>query len=472
MQSISGFDIMKGKIYLEMRNVLKRNEVIELKIEYNKYPNVGVGQYNGKKIHVKNAIEGQQVMARYKKSKGGRAEAKLMEVLERSPLEQDSFCEHFDLCGGCMLQTLNYEDQKLLKKRMVQNLFDEAGLEIDFETVKSSPEIFEYRNKMEFSFGDAVKGGPLTLGMHRKGRHNDVVTVDHCHLADEDYRAILKNVLDFFVDSEYPKYNKHTQEGFMKHLVVRKAKKTGEIMVALSATTQYTFDGTAFVEMLRKIPFQGSLVSVLYVKNDGLGDVVSGDVEVLYGRDHIFDEIHGLKFKITLYSFFQTNTLGAEMLYEEALSLIPQIEGKVCFDLFSGTGTIGQIMAQSASKVIGIEIVADAVKAANENAHMNGLENCTFLCGDVFKVLETVTEKPDVIVVDPPRAGIGEKTVEKVASYQIPEIVYISCNPKTLLEDLIVFRRQGYHVSRAMLLDTFPWTGHVEAVVLMSREKS
>ena len=460
---------MKGKIYLEMRLELKRNEVIELKIEYNKYPNVGVGEYNGKKIHVKNAIEGQQVMARYKKSKGGRAEAKLMEVLERSPLEQASFCEHFELCGGCMLQTLSYDRQKDLKKRMVQNLFDEAGVDIDFETVLPSPEIFEYRNKMEFSFGDAVKGGPLTLGMHRKGRHNDVITVDHCHLADGDYRAILTHVLRYFETSGYPKYNKHTHEGFMKHLVVRKAKKTGEIMVALSATTQFEFGGKDFVEMLEAIPLEGNLTSVLYVKNDGLGDVVSGEVEVLYGRDHIFDEIHGLRFKITLYSFFQTNTLGAEKLYEEALALIPQIEGKVCFDLFSGTGTIGQIMAQSASKVIGVEIVADAVHAANENARMNGLENCSFLCGDVFKVLETVTETPDVIVVDPPRAGIGEKAVEKVASYQVPEIVYISCNPKSLLEDLIVFRKQGYSASKAMLLDTFPWTGHVEAIILMTK---
>lgn len=448
---------------------MKRNELLEVKIEYNKYPNVGIGTYNSKKIHVKNAIEGQWVSARYKRAKGGKAEAKLVEVLERSPIEQASFCEHFDLCGGCMLQTLNYENQKQLKKRMVENLFQEAGLDITFETIHSSPEIFEYRNKMEFSFGDAYKGGPLTLGMHRKGRHNDVVTVDHCHLADGDYRAIIRSVLDYFSASKYPKYNKHTHEGFLKHLVVRKAKKTGEIMVALSATTQFDFDGAEFVRVLAGIPFEGTLTSVLYVKNDGLGDVVSGDVEVLYGRDHIFDEIHGLKFKITLYSFFQTNTLGAEMLYEQALDLIPNIEGKLCFDLFSGTGTIGQIMAQSASKVVGIEIVPDAVTSANENAKLNRLDNCTFLCGDVFKVLETVSDKPDVIVVDPPRVGMGENTVFKVASYGVNEIVYISCNPKTLLEDLIIFEKQGYTAGKAMLLDTFPWTGHVETVMKLEK---
>jgi 23S rRNA (uracil-5-)-methyltransferase RumA len=443
---------------------VKKGELLELTIDYNKYPNVGVGSIDGKRIYVKNAIEGQRISARYQKSKGGRYEAKLLEVLERSPIEKDSFCEHFNECGGCMLQTFDYDGQKNLKLKMVQNLFEEAGFDVPLTEVISSPEAFEYRNKMEFSFGDSYKGGPLTLGMHKKGRHNDVVTVDHCHLADEDYRTILRGLLDYFVKIDAPKYNKHIHEGFLKHLVVRKGKTTGEIMVALSASTQVPFDGKAFVDVLKNMSLKGTLESILYVKNDGLGDVVSGEIEVLYGRDYILDSVMGLNFKINLYSFFQTNTLGANLLYETAIQMIPDLEGKVCFDLFSGTGTIGQIMAQKAKKVIGIEIVKDAVEAAKENAAMNGIDNCTFLCGDVFEVLTGINDKPDVIVVDPPRNGIGEKTVVKVASYDIPEIVYVSCNPKTLMEDLAVFNKQGYEVTKMVLVDMFPWTGHVEVV--------
>lgn len=449
---------------------MKKGELLEFVIDYNKYPNVGVGSIDGKRIHVKNSIEGQRISARYQKSKGGRYEAKLVEVLERSPIEKDSFCEHFNDCGGCMLQTFDYDGQKNLKLKMVQNLFEEAGFNVPLTEVISSPEAFEYRNKMEFSFGDAYKGGPLTLGMHKKGRHNDVVTVDHCHLADEDYRTILRGLLDYFVKIEAPKYNKHIHEGFLKHLVVRKGKTTGEIMVALSATTQVPFDGKAFVDVLKNMSLKGTLESVLYVKNDGLGDVVSGEIEVLYGRDFILDSVMGLNFKINLYSFFQTNTLGANLLYDTAIQMIPDLDGKVCFDLFSGTGTIGQIMAQKAKKVIGIELVKDAVEAAKENAMLNGIENCTFLCGDVFDVLSGISDKPDVIVVDPPRNGIGEKTVIKVASYNIHEIVYVSCNPKTLMEDLVVFEKQGYAVTKMVLVDMFPWTGHVEAVVKLERD--
>ncbi len=451
---------------------MKKGELLEFVIEYNKYPNVGVGTVGDKRVHVKNGLEGQLVSARYLKSKGGRYEAKLVEVLERGPLEKASFCEHFNECGGCMLQTFDYEGQKNLKLKMVQNLFEEAGFDVPLTEVISSPEAFEYRNKMEFSFGDAYKGGPLTLGMHKKGRHNDVVTVDHCHLADEDYRTILRGLLDYFVQIDAPKYNKHIHEGFLRHLVVRKGKTTGEIMVALSATTQVPFDGDAFVECLKNMPLLGTLESVLYVKNNGLGDVVSGEIDVLYGRDHILDRVMGLNFKINLYSFFQTNTLGANLLYDTAINMIPDLDDKVCFDLFSGTGTIGQIMAQKAKKVIGIEIVKDAVEAAKENATMNGIDNCTFLCGDVFDVLAGVEDKPDVIVVDPPRNGIGEKTVVKVASYGIPEIVYVSCNPKTLMEDLSIFKKQGYDVTKMVLVDMFAWTGHVEAIVLMTRSGS
>lgn len=450
---------------------MKKGQEIILKIERMKYPNVGIGQFEDQEVRLKNTIKGQTVLGRISKKRGGKIEARCLEVLERSPVEQASFCEHFNQCGGCMLQTLDYDNQLTIKQEMVERLFVEAGFELDFNAIIPSPEVFEYRNKMEFSFGDAFKDGPLTLGMHKKGHHHDVVDVPYCHLVDDDFRMILSSMHAFALEHRLLKYNKRSNIGFLRHLVVRKSKGTGEIMVALSATTQLAddqgnpFDKLAFVDMLTGLKTKGEIVSILYVKNDGLGDVVTGDVECLHGRDHIVEKLFDLSFKITLYSFFQTNTKGAERLYETAMSLIPDLDGKVCFDLFSGTGTIGQIMAEKAKKVIGIEWVEDAVIAARENAKMNCLSNCEFICGDVFEKLSTLNVKPDVIVVDPPRSGMGEKTTRAVASYGIPEIVYVSCNPSTLLDDLIVFEKCGYRSESITLVDMFPWTGGVESVV-------
>ena len=455
---------------------MKKGQELNLIINRVKYPNVGIGSFEDQDIRVKNVLKGQEILCRVSKKRSGRVEARALEVIQRAPNEQPSFCEHFNVCGGCMLQTLSYADQLKAKMESVRTLFDEACLPLTFNEMIHSPEHFEYRNKMEFSFGDAFKDGPLTLGMHKKGHHHDVVNVPFCHLADADFRTVQTGVLAYATDNGLLKYNKRSNIGFLRHLVVRKSKATGEVMVALSATTQAAdadgnaFDQHAFAQFMRTLPLEGTLASLLYVKNDGLGDVVSGEIVCLHGQTHITEKILGLSFKITLYSFFQTNSLGAEKLYQTAMDLIPNLDDKVCFDLFSGTGTIGQIMARAARKVIGVEIVEDAVHAARENAKLNGLDNCTFLCGDVFKVLETVTEKPEVIVVDPPRSGMGEKTTAHIASYDIPEIVYISCNPSTLLEDLVVFGKYGYTASNVTLVDMFPWTGGVESIVLLQKK--
>ncbi len=451
---------------------MKKGETYTLKIEHNKYPNIGVAYYEGKKVQVKNVLRGQTVSSRISKKRQDRIEGRALEVLQRSDDETASFCEHFGACGGCVFQTLTYDNQLALKTEMVKRLFEDSGLPFPLTSVVASPDVFEYRNKMEFSFGDERKDGPLTLGMHKKNRHHDVVTVEHCHLADSDFRSILAHVLDYAKKMQWPKYNKHSHSGFLRHLVVRKGVFSQEIMVALSASTQFEWDTQAFVDMLKALPLKGKLASVLFVKNDGLGDVVSGPVDVIFGKDTIQETLLGLSFDISLYSFFQTNTKGAERLYEEAIQMIPNIEGKLCFDLFSGTGTIAQIMAQKAKRVIGIEIVKDAVDVAKQNAIQNGLSNCTFLCGDVFQVLSQVDEKPDVIVVDPPRSGMGEKTTLRIAAYNMDEIVYISCNPKTLLEDLMVFQKEGYILENVVLVDMFPWTSGVECVAKIKKHGS
>ena len=441
-----------------------------------KYPNVGIGYFEDQAVRVKNALKGQLLNCRVSKKRSDRVEARLLEIVERAPDEQASFCEHFEQCGGCMLQTYSYENQLKVKVDMVKHLFHDAHMPLKIETIVPSPEQFEYRNKMEFSFGDEYKEGPLTLGMHKKGHHHDVVDVPFCHLADADYRTILTGILEYAKTNQILKHNKRSNEGFLRHLVVRKAKATGEIMIALSATTQAcdadgnAFDTEAFKNFILGLPLLGKLESLLYVHNDGLGDVVSGEIECLYGRDYIIEKLFDLSFKITLYSFFQTNTLGAEKLYQTALDQIPDLEGKVCFDLFSGTGTIGQIMAKRAKKVISIEWIEDAVIAARENAKINGITNCEFICGDVFQKLAEVREKPEVIVVDPPRSGMGEKTTRAVAAYGIPEIIYVSCNPSTLQDDLQVFSSCGYNADEIILVDMFPWTGGVESIVKLQKK--
>lgn len=457
---------------------MKKGQEIVLKIDRMKYPNVGIGTFEEQDVRVKNVLKGQTVSCRISKKRSGKVEARPLEVLERAVNEQPSFCEHFNQCGGCMLQTLNYENQLSTKVDMVKTLFDEAGLQLKFNDIVPSPEQFEYRNKMEFSFGDEFKDGPLTLGMHKKGHHHDVIDIPFCHIMDEDYRVIMKGILAYAKANHLLKYNKRSNEGFLRHLVVRKSKATSEIMIALSATTQAAdkdgnaFDTGAFKDFILNLPLQGEVVSLLYVHNDGLGDMVSGYVECLHGRDYITEKLLGLSFKITLYSFFQTNSYGAEILYKTALDLIPEIEGKVCFDLFSGTGTIGQIMAGRAKKVIGIEWVADAVESAKDNAKLNNLDNCEFICGDVFQKLSELTDHPDVIVVDPPRSGMGDKTTRAIAAYGIPQIVYISCNPSTLLEDLMVFKQCGYEADAITLVDMFPWTAGVESVIKLTRNSN
>ena len=449
---------------------MKRNQVIELRIEKMKFPLVGVGFFEGKKVEVKGAMIGQLVEVRVGKKRTNRYDAKLIRVIERSENEVESFCEHFGNCGGCALQTLKYEDQAMQKGLMVQEILDSAHInDYEFKGVIKSPVIYNYRNKMEYTFGDEVKDGPMTLGMHRKGRFNDIVTVDKCHIASEDSNTILVNTLNFFTEREVPKYNKRRHEGFLRHLIVRKATNTGEILIGLSASTQLDYDFTDFLDMLLNLKLDGKIVGILYIKNDGMADMVQGDYDVLYGRDYYMERLLDLDFKVSFKSFFQTNTLGAEILYQTAIGMTEDMNSKVVFDLFSGTGTIGQIVSKDAKKVIGIELIEDAVEAANENAKLNNIDNCEFLAGDVFDILDTVKEKPDVIIVDPPRVGIHEKALKKIVKYGVDSITYISCNPKSLAENLKTMQDMGYGVKEVVCVDMFPHTPHVETVVLMSR---
>lgn len=450
---------------------MKRGQLIEFDIESIRFPNKGIGYFEEREIQVKNVIKGQRIEARVKKKRTEYVEAKLVRIIEASDIEVPSFCEHFGRCGGCSLQTLPYEVQSSNKAEMVEKLLNDYNIKgFKYKDIVHSPEIYAYRNKMEFSFGDEEKGGALRLGMHKKGRMHDVVNVPNCHICHADFTIISEAVLVYAKEHELPRYMKHSHEGFLRHLTIRKGIKTGEILIGLSATSRHAYDEQGFVDMLLNLQLEGEIIGVLHILNDGMGDVVQGPIKILYGRDHYYEELFDLRFKVSFFSFFQTNTLGAELLYSKALEQLTDLDDKVVFDLFSGTGTIGQVVSKRAKKVIGIELVESAVEAANENAKLNGIDNTHFIAGDVFDQLDHIKEKPDVIILDPPRMGILEKTLYKIIKYKVNEILYISCNPRTLVDNLVQLQNSGYEVKEVFCVDMFPHTPHVETVVKLQKK--
>ena len=469
---------------------MKKGEIFEGIIENIEFPNKGIVRVKDEaaeemvRVIVKNGMPGQKVRFQINKKRKNRCEGRLLEVLQKSEKEtRQPACEEFPACGGCMYQTMSYEDQLAMKAGQVRALIEEALVrggqvkpgapdEADyiFEGIQGSPLEFGYRNKMEFSFGDAVKDGPLTLGLHKKGSTYDVLTTADCKIVHEDFTKILTCVLEYCQENNLSYYRKMCHQGYLRHLLVRRAQTTGEILVNLVTSSQTEHEFDELVRRLLNLQLEGHITGILHIINDSLADVVQSDeTRILYGKDYFYETILGLKFKITPFSFFQTNSLGAEVLYSAARNYIGSTKDMTVFDLYSGTGTIAQILADVSKKVIGVEIVEEAVEAARENAVLNHLDNCEFIAGDVLKVLDDVEEKPDFIVLDPPRDGIHPKALEKIIHYQVPKMVYISCKPSSLARDLEALLAGGYRVERVQCVDMFPATVHVETVCLLSK---
>lgn len=482
---------------------MKKGQIIEGTVERMDFPNKGIVVCGEGVCTVKNALPGQRVQAAVNKARNGRFEGRLLEVLEPSPLETGSPCPHFGSCGGCTYLSFPYEESLKIKEGQVRRLLapvlEKQDEECLFEEAKASPAVFGYRNKMEFTFGDEVKDGPLSLGMHKRGSFYDIVSVTDCQIVDEDYRKILRCVRDYFEElqgqgMDVSFYHRLRHTGWLRHLVVRRAAKTGEILAALVTTGQTPGQTAAEREILARftgrllaLPLDGTIVGILHVRNDSAADVVQSDeTTILYGRDYFYEELLGLRFKISLFSFFQTNSLGAELLYSTAREYISgciaasdkakdeagqKTAGKTVYDLYSGTGTIAQLMAPVAKKVIGVEIVEEAVEAAKRNAELNGLHNCNFIAGDVLKVLDGIEEKPDVIILDPPRDGVHPKALSKIIDYGVEHILYISCKASSLARDLEVFLARGYAAVKCVAIDQFPWTAGVEVMVKLELVK-
>lgn len=468
---------------------MKKGQVYEGTVERMDFPNKGIVILeDGKKAVVKNALPGQRISFSINKVRKGRGEGRLLKVLEKSPLELNEIpCEHFGTCGGCTFLNLSYEKQLELKGHQVRQLIgpvcdiyqdqrDGRAFSDIFEGIKESPRQFAYRNKMEFSFGDNYKDGPLCLGMHKRGSFHDIVTVSGCKIVDEDYSRILSAVLTYFQEQGVPYYHKMRHMGYLRHLLVRKAVKTGEILIDLVTTTQMENDAEesllkGFQEVLLGISLEGKIVGILNTHNDSLADaVINEQTRILYGQDYFFEEILGLRFRISPFSFFQTNSLGAEVLYETVREFVADAgDDRVVYDLYSGTGTIAQMLAPVARKVIGVEIVEEAVEAARENTRLNNLYNCEFIAGDVWKVLDGIEQQPDFIVLDPPRDGIHPKALERIIHYGVKKMVYVSCKPTSLARDLEVLQARGYMVERVCCVDMFPASANIEVVCLLSK---
>ena len=496
---------------------MKKGQIAEGTVNKVEFPNKGIVYTDeGERIIVKNTIPGQRVSFAVNKVRKGKAEARLLETLKKSPLETADTCTHFGACGGCTYQSLPYEDQLKIKEEQVRGMMENAigdACAYEFLPIKHSPRVLAYRNKMEFSFGDAYKDGPLALGMHKRGSFYDIVTVEDCRIVDGDFRTILMVTLSYFGEQGISFYHRLRHTGYLRHLLVRKAVKTGEILVDLITTTQEWSNApvqetderakieAALLEKQGKCPhagtineekekslldgwkdalhalsLEGTLKGVLHTKNDSVADVVKNEgTEVLSGQDYFYEELLGLRFKISPFSFFQTNSLGAEVLYSTAREFIlgdnpDMLTDKTVYDLYSGTGTIAQMLAPVCKKVVGVEIIEEAVEAAKENAALNHLDNCEFLAGDVLKVLDTIEERPDYIVLDPPRDGIHPKALEKIINYGVDHMIYISCKPTSLARDLEVLLARGYVVDKVQCVDMFPNTVHVETCVLLSRK--
>ena len=449
-------------------------KTVEIKITDIKFPNIGIGRTQGGSVAVKNALPGQRLLVRAGRS-GRRMKGRVLEVLERADYEIKPPCDAFGICGGCAFLSLPYAKELKIKADMVRELLAAFVPDGAWGAPVPAPAELYYRNKMEFSFGDdGCEDGELTLGMRRRGSYYEAVNADDCLICHADFGAIVAFTREYFRARGHKFYHRRNMTGSLRHLVVRRGFFTGEILVNLVTAPipeNGDYDYADYADHLAALPLNGKIVSVLHTQNSSPADVVLPEqVNLLYGRDYIYDELLGLRFKISPFSFFQTNSAAAELLYGAVREFAGDVAGKTVFDLYCGCGTIAQVMSVGAANVIGIELVEEAVIAANENAAANGLNNCRFICGDVRHTVRDLSVKPDLIILDPPREGIHPKALVDIIGFDAPRMIYISCKASSFAKDLEVLTAAGYNVEQVRLHDLFPKTANVEVVALLVKD--
>ncbi len=451
----------------------KKNTEQLLKIDNLAFGGEGVGSLDGFKIFVPNVAPGDTVKVRLGKIKSRYAEGKLVEVVDPSPKRIQPRCKHFDTCGGCVWQFLSYEEQLKVKEQQVRDSVERlANLDGALvQPILPSEDPWFYRNKMEFSFGPGAENSAM-LGFYPPGYHFEVFDLEECFLQADWTAEIVKKVRDFVNEHKIPIYHSDTHEGLLKNLIVREGKNTGEIMLILVTSTGVFEHRDAFVELFKNDPRITSIYWTTVYQVPGQPTWREG--QLLWGKPTLSEILRlengqELRFEILPDAFFQTNTHQAERLYSETLKCADIQEQEVVYDLYCGTGTLGLFCAHKAKAVYGIEVNEAAVESARENAQLNKIGNASFFLGSVEERLKSLTEKPDVILVDPPRAGLGERVIEDCVAFGAKRIVYVSCNPTTLARDLKFFAQQNYQTKLVQPVDMFPQTHHIECVTLLEK---
>jgi 23S rRNA (uracil1939-C5)-methyltransferase len=444
---------------------VRKGEELELRIDSLAFGGGGVSRHDGFVVFVRGGVPGDDVRARITKVKRGFAEGVVTELVRRSDARVEAPCRHFGACGGCRFQDLAYDVQVAEKERQVRDALVRIGRFSDppLDPIVPAASQFHYRNKLEYSFTETEDG--VDLGFHRAGRWDEVIGVEECLLTTDVGNAIRLAVRGWAREERLEPYDQESNEGYLRHLVVREGRNTGQALVVLVTAPGERFEAGYFVDVLRRFP---EVRSIHWAINDTPAEQTNLPTKLLWGDDAIEEEILGLRFRVRPSAFLQTNTEMAAQLYELAREYARLTGTENVYDLYCGTGTIGLALAARARSVWGLEISEEAVACAIENAELNGIENARFFAGNVGQTIEELREQagsPDVVVVDPPRAGLAGKALRRTGALGAPRIVYVSCNPTTLASDLQVLRDEyGYELARCCPVDMFPHTPHVESV--------
>jgi 23S rRNA (uracil1939-C5)-methyltransferase len=447
-----------------------KDQELELQIESLAFGGNGVARLNGFVVFVRRGLPGDKVRARVTKVQRRHAEALATDVLEPSALRVDAPCKHYPECGGCRFQDLAYEAQAKAKEAQVADALRRIGgiAEPPLEPILPAEEIFHYRNKLEYSFTQ-TDDGPA-LGFHKAGRWDEILDIERCWLTTDLGNAIRNAVRDWARADRLVAYDQAEHTGYLRHLVVREGRNTGQVLVQLVTGPGEKFDIGGFVDTLRE--FQ-EVRSIHWAVNEGQAEVTNLPTRLLWGEDAIEEELCGLRFRVRPNAFLQTNTGMAERLYGVARKFAALEGDETVYDLYCGIGTIGLVLAADALTVWGVDVSEESIACAVENAELNGIANAAFFAGNVGQVLEELHERagdPDVVIVDPPRAGLAGKALKRLGEIGAPRIVYVSCNPTTLAGDVKRLRDDyGYTLRRARPVDMFPHTPHVECVALLER---
>ncbi|HYZ77182.1 MAG TPA: 23S rRNA (uracil(1939)-C(5))-methyltransferase RlmD [Gaiellaceae bacterium] len=447
-----------------------KDQELELRVDSLAYGGNGVARLNGFVVFVRRGLPGDRVRARVTKVKRNHAEALATEVLEPSPERVDAPCSHYPACGGCRFQDLAYEAQAAAKEAQVADALRRLGriAEPPLEPILPAVERFHYRNKLEYSFAPGPEG-PI-VGFHKAGRWDEVLDIERCWLTTDLGNAIREAVRAWALEEGLPAYDQAEGTGYLRHLVVREGRNTGQALVELVTAPGERFERGYLVEVLRRFP---EVRSIHWAVNDTPAEVTNLPTTLLWGDEAIEEELLGLRFRVRPNAFLQTNTAMAERLYELALEAAALTGRETVYDLYCGIGTIGLVMAAHALTVWGVEVSEESVACALENAELNGVGNAAFFAGNVGQALEELRDRagpPDVVVVDPPRAGLAGKALRRVGEAGAPRLVYVSCNPTTLAGDAKRLAAEyGYRLERARPVDMFPHTPHVETVALLTR---